>query len=63
MRLEPITAPSMARTLGLPALALGATVLIAMALALVAGGNPLSVLGLILQGAVGSKFAVLEAHG
>lgn len=60
MRLEPVANPTLARTLGLPALALGSTVLIAMGLALIAGGNPLSVLGLILKGAVGSKFAILE---
>ncbi|HBM61091.1 MAG TPA: ABC transporter permease [Citreicella sp.] len=60
MRLEPIAAPSLARRLGLPALALAATVLVASALALLAGADPLATLGLILQGAVGSKFAALE---
>ncbi|MCA0995484.1 ABC transporter permease [Alloyangia pacifica] len=60
MRLDPITAPSPARTLGLPALALGATVLVAMGLALIAGADPLATLGLIIKGAAGSKFALLE---
>jgi len=60
MRLEPVANPGWPRTLGLPTLALGGTVAIAMALALVAGSNPLAVLGLIVKGAVGSKFALLE---
>lgn len=60
MRLEPIANPSTARRLGLPALALGATMLVAMALALVAGANPLAVLGQIVTGALGSRLAVLE---
>ena len=60
MRLEPIAAPSVARRITPPALALIATVVIASLLALIAGGAPLSVLGLIIEGAVGSKFAALE---
>ena len=60
MRLEPIANPSLARTLAPPALALTATVVIASLLAMLAGANPISVLGLILKGAFGSKFAVLE---
>jgi simple sugar transport system permease protein len=60
MRLEPVAQPTLARTIGLPALALAATVAIASLLAMVAGAPPLSVLGLILQGAFGSKFALLE---
>ena len=36
------------------------TVLVGMALAAVAGANPLAVLGLILKGAAGSRFAALE---
>ena len=60
MRLEPIANPSLARTLAPPALALTATVVIASLLAMLAGANPFSVLGLILKGAFGSKFAVLE---
>lgn len=60
MRLEPIQTPTLARTLGAPALALLATVAVAAGLALIAGAAPLSVLGLIVKGAVGSKFALLE---
>lgn len=60
MRLEPIAAPSLGRRLGPPALALGGTFLVAALLAMIAGGNPLSIFGLIVKGAFGSKFALLE---
>ncbi len=60
MRLEPIANPSPARRLGLPALALAATMIVAMLLALIAGANPFAVLGQIATGALGSKLAVLE---
>ncbi|MFN3822901.1 MAG: ABC transporter permease [Pseudorhodobacter sp.] len=60
MRLEPIADPALSRRLGLPALALAATVLIASGLAALAGADPFAVLGLILKGAAGSKFAALE---
>ncbi len=60
MRLDPIANPSLARQIGLPALALLATVIVASGLALLAGANPFATLGLIVKGAVGSKFAILE---
>lgn len=60
MRLDPIAAPSLRRQIGLPALALLATIAVAMMLALIAGANPLATLGLIAKGALGSKFATLE---
>jgi general nucleoside transport system permease protein len=60
MRLEPIPNPTLARHLGLPAAALAATVVVAGLLALLAGANPFAVLGQIVIGAVGSKFALLE---
>ncbi len=60
MRLEPIANASLARRLGLPLAALGATVIVAGVLALIAGANPFAVLGQIVTGAVGSKFALLE---
>jgi general nucleoside transport system permease protein len=60
MRLEPIANPSAMRRLGLPGLALVATLGVAMALALVAGANPFAVLGQIATGALGSKLAILE---
>ncbi len=60
MRLEPVAEPTFARQAGLPALALAATVLVAMALAALAGADPMATLGLIVTGAAGSKFAALE---
>lgn len=60
MRLEPIRNPSLARSLIPPAIALSTTVVIASLLAMVAGANPFSVLGLIVDGAFGSKFSTLE---
>ena len=60
MRLEPIAAPSGLRLVGLPLAAVGLTLVIGMALAAIAGANPLSTIGLILKGAAGSRFAALE---
>lgn len=60
MRLEPIPSSSLARTLMPPALAITATVVAASLLAMLAGANPFSVLGLIIKGAFGSQFALLE---
>lgn len=60
MRLEPIVAPSTARRIVPPMLAITATFLVAALLAMIAGGNPFAVFGLILTGAFGSKFALLE---
>lgn len=60
MRLEPIARPGLQRRLGFPLLALAATVVIGSFLALVAGADPFRTLGLILAGALGSKFALLE---
>lgn len=60
MRLEPIANPGWRRRLGMPLLALLATVLVASGLALIAGADPFATLGLIVKGAVGSKFALLE---
>ncbi|WP_297770249.1 ABC transporter permease [uncultured Roseovarius sp.] len=60
MRLEPIANPSLARSTLPPALAIAATVVISSLLAMLAGANPFGVLGLILKGAAGSQFAVLE---
>jgi general nucleoside transport system permease protein len=60
MRLEPVANPTLARQLGYPAAALAATVLVASLLALMAGANPFATLGLILKGAAGSRFALLE---
>ncbi len=60
MRLEPIAAPGPARLLGLPVAALALTLAIGTLLAALAGANPLTVFALILKGAAGSKFALLE---
>lgn len=60
MRLEPIAHPTAARRFGLPALAVATTFVIAAVLAMIAGGDPFSVFGLIIHGAMGSKFALLE---
>jgi simple sugar transport system permease protein len=60
MRLEPIANPSLARRIGLPVLALAMTVICGSLLALTAGADPFDTLRLIVVGAVGSKFALLE---
>lgn len=60
MRLEAIANPGLGRRLGYPAAALAATVVVASVLALLAGADPFGTLGLIVYGAVGSKFAALE---
>ena len=60
MRLEPIPNPSLARRLGLPALALAATALIGSVLTMVAGADPFAARGLSVKGAVGSRGALLE---
>lgn len=60
MRLEPIANPTRLRLIGLPVAALVLTVLVASLLALLAGADPFATLGLIVEGAAGSKFALLE---
>ncbi len=60
MRLEPIANASLLRGTGFPLGALAAAVAVASGLAALAGADPFGVLGLILTGAVGSKFALLE---
>ena len=62
MRLEPIDKPSLARSLLPPVTALGATVAIASFLAMLAGANPFSVFGLILNGAFAVSYTHLRAH-
>lgn len=60
MRLEPIADPGRLRLIGLPLAALALTLAVGMALAALAGADPLAVFGLILKGAAGSRFALLE---
>lgn len=60
MRLEPKPAPSMAVTLLYPVMAILATFIIAAILVMIAGAAPLQVFGLVIKGAVGSQFALVE---
>jgi simple sugar transport system permease protein len=60
MRLEPIARPSALRLAGLPLAALAATVALAAGLAALAGADPATVLDLMVRGAAGSRFALLE---
>jgi simple sugar transport system permease protein len=60
MRLEARPAPSLGETLAYPVGAILATVLVASLLVLAAGASPLSVFGLVLKGAAGTQFALLE---
>ena len=60
MRLEPKPAPSLAASILYPLGAVAATVLIAGLLVMAAGANPFSVFGLVVKGAAGSQFAILE---
>lgn len=60
MRLEPVAHPTLARRVGYPAAALGATIVVASALAALAGADPFAVLGQIVTGATGSRLALLE---
>ncbi|MBL3561682.1 ABC transporter permease [Rhodovulum sulfidophilum] len=60
MRLDPVHNPTLTRRLGLPLAALVFTVAVASGLAKLAGADPFATLGLIVKGAAGSKFALLE---
>jgi simple sugar transport system permease protein len=60
MRLEPLTDVSLARTFGLPLLAVMATLVFTALLVMLAGAEPMSVFGQVLKGAAGSQFALLE---
>ncbi|MEO3384662.1 ABC transporter permease [Mesorhizobium sp. CAU 1741] len=60
MRLEAKPAPSLAVTLAYPVGAIVATFLIASVLVMLAGASPFSVFSLVVQGAAGSQFALLE---
>ncbi len=60
MRLEPIARPSTLRLVAATGAAIAVTVVLGMVLAALAGAAPLSVFGLILKGAGGSRFAILE---
>ena len=60
MRLEPVTAPSAIATLLYPAGAIAVTFVLASLLVLVAGASPFDVFALVLKGAAGSQFALME---
>lgn len=60
MRLEPVPNPTLARRLGFPLIALALTVLVGSLLSLLAGADPFATFGLIVKGAAGSRFALLE---
>ncbi len=60
MRLEPKPRPSMAVMILYPLGAVAVTLVIASLLVMAAGASPLSVFGLVLKGAAGSQFALLE---
>lgn len=60
MRLEPKPVPSLALTLLYPTGAIGVTLLIASALVLAAGASPFNVFWLVVKGAAGSQFALVE---
>jgi len=60
MRLEPRPASSLAASLIWPAAAIVATVVLSSLLVMIAGASPLTVFWLVLKGAAGSQFALLE---
>ena len=60
MRLEPKQAPSLGATLAYPLGAIVATLLFAGLLVLIAGASPFDVFALVIAGAAGSQFALLE---
>lgn len=60
MRLEPKPSPSIAHTLLYPAGAIVATLLVASLLVMAAGASPFNVFWLVLKGAAGSQFALVE---
>jgi simple sugar transport system permease protein len=60
MRLEPKDSPGLATRLLYPLGAIVATLVIASILVLIAGASPFNVFWLVLKGAAGSQFALLE---
>ncbi|MEZ5805011.1 MAG: ABC transporter permease [Rhizobiaceae bacterium] len=60
MRLEPKPAPSLGVLLLYPLAAIAATLVIASLLVLAAGASPFSVFYLVVKGAAGSQFALME---
>jgi ABC-type uncharacterized transport system permease subunit len=60
MRLEPVASPSALASLLYPLAAIAVTVAIASMLVLAAGASPFDVFGLVVKGAAGSQFALME---
>ncbi len=60
MRLEPRKAPSLASTILYPAGAIAATLVISSVLVMLAGASPFNVFYLVIRGAAGSQFAIIE---
>ena len=60
MRLEPRSASSVAATILWPASAILAMIVFSSVLVMIAGASPLTVFWLVLKGAAGSQFALLE---
>ena len=60
MRLEAYTSHSLSRNIALPLLALGFATIVCAILVMFSGASPFQVFGLMLQGALGTKFALLE---
>ena len=60
MRLEPRSSSSTAATILWPAGAILATIVFSSFLVMLAGASPFTVFGLVLKGAAGSQFALLE---
>ena len=60
MLLEPKPAPSLGVLLLYPLAAIAATLVIASLLVLAAGASPFSVFYLVVKGAAGSQFALME---
>ena len=60
MRLEPRSAPAPVLSIVYPALAILAAMVFAGILVALGGASPFSVFGLVLKGAAGSQFAIVE---
>jgi ABC-type uncharacterized transport system permease subunit len=60
MRLEPREQQTVALTFGLPTLALVFSMIVCAGLVMLSGASPFQVFGLMIKGAMGSQFALLE---
>ncbi|MYG41522.1 MAG: ABC transporter permease [Rhodobacteraceae bacterium] len=60
MRLEPRTETTLVRAVLMPCLAILVTLILAGILVMLADASPLQAFSLVLKGAAGSQFAILE---